>query len=125
MSLPFPSVDADGILAVAIFWLFVVAWAIVLGLLLLVQLPRGIREGRRIVSRVLRLVNDPPLAKELAKAEADGKRLMGALERIPPLQCRAQGALETIRTTPVVPPSIGVTVRRVRDEIRGFREALR
>jgi hypothetical protein len=107
------------------FWFFFVAWVVVLGLLFFVQVPRGFREARRIVRRLMRLINDPPLTKELAKAEADGRRLSIALERIPSLQRRAERAIETIRTTPLVPPTIGETIRRIRAEIQAFRQALR
>jgi hypothetical protein len=114
-----------GLVGVLVFWSFVAAWVVVLGLIALVQLPRGYREGRRLVTRVLRLVNEPPLTAELAKAEADTRRLTAALERIPPLQQRAQIALTTIRTTPLIPPAVGQTFRRIRNEIQAFRQALR
>jgi hypothetical protein len=119
------ALGADGVLDAAVFWFFVVAWLVVLGLLLFVQIPRAFREGRRIVTRVMRLINDLPLTKELAKAEADGRRLSAALERIPPLQRRAEAAIVTIRTTPLVPPAVADVVRQIKAEIRAFRQALR
>jgi hypothetical protein len=119
------ALGADGVLDAAVFWFFVVAWLVVLGLLLFVQIPRAFREGRRIVTRVMRLINDLPLTKELATAEAAGRRLSAALERIPPLQRRAEAAIVTIRTTPLVPPAVADVVRQIKAEIRAFRQALR
>jgi hypothetical protein len=119
------ALGADGVLDAVVFWFFVIAWIAVLGVLLFVVVPRAFREARRIVTRVLRLVNEIPLTKELAKAEADGARITAALERVPALQRRAEVAVATIRTTPLVPPAIGDVVRRIRAEIRSFRQALR
>jgi hypothetical protein len=119
---PFP----DGGLADAlVFWFFVAAWLVVLGLLVFGVLPRAVRDGRRIVSRLMRLVDESPLPLQLSRADADLQRINAALERIPPLQRRAQLAIATIRTTPLVPPSIGRVIRQIKAEIRAFREALR
>jgi hypothetical protein len=124
VNVAFPT-TAEGLAEAVFFWFFLVAWVIVLGLILFVQLPRAFRDGRRIVTRVLRLVNDPPLTVQLAKAEADNNRLNLALERILPLQRRAEVAIATIRTTPLVPPAIGKVVRQIRAEISAFQQALR
>lgn len=119
------ALGANGILDAVVFWFFVVAWIVVLGSLLFVVLPRAFREARRIVTRLIRLATELPLTNELAKAEEDSRRITGALERIAPLQRRAEIALTTIRTTPLVPPAIAGAVRRVRAEVRAFRQALR
>ena len=124
MSLGF-NLGADGLLDAAVFWFFVIAWIVVLGVLLFVVLPRAFREARRIVTRSIRLVNELPLTAELAKAEADSGRITAALERVPPLQRRAEAAIVTIRTTPLVPPAAGDVIRRIQAEIRSFRQALR
>jgi hypothetical protein len=108
-----------------VFWFLLAAWIVVLGLLFFGVLPRAVRDGRRIVSRLMRLVSESPLPLQLSKAEADLQRINVALERIPPLQRRAQLAIATIRTTPLVPPSIGRVIRQIKAEIRAFREALR
>jgi hypothetical protein len=119
------ALGANGILDAAVFWFFVVAWIAVLGWLVFVVLPRAFREARRIVTRLIRLATELPLTDELAKAEVDSRRITRALERVAPLQRRAEIALTTIRTTPLVPPAIGDVVRRVRAEVRAFRQALR
>jgi hypothetical protein len=108
-----------------VFWFLLAAWIVVLGLLFFGVLPRAVRDGRRIVSRLMRLVSESPLPLQLSKAEADLQRINVALERIPPLQRRAQLAIATIRTTPLVPPSIVRVIRQIKAEIRAFREALR
>jgi hypothetical protein len=119
------ALGANGVADAAVFWFFVVAWVVVLGSLLFVVLPRAFREARRIVTRLIRLATALPLTDELAKAEEDSRRITGALERIAPLQRRAEVALATIRTTPLIPPAIGDMVRRVRAEVSAFRQALR
>jgi hypothetical protein len=123
MNLAFPPTD-EGLPGAVVFWFFVCAWIVVLSLIVLGQLPRAFRDGRRIVTRLLALVNDPPLNAQLAKAESDSRRLNAALERIAPLQRRAQIAISTIRSTPLVPPAIGEMVLRIRAEIRAFRKEL-
>jgi hypothetical protein len=124
VSLAFPA-DIPGLADALVFWFLVGAWVIVLGSILFVQLPRAFREARRIVTRLSRLINDPPLTKELAQAEVDVLRLGSAQEALAPLQRRAERANSTIRTTPLIPPAIGETLRRIRAEYRAFRRALR
>jgi hypothetical protein len=119
------SADNQGLADTVILWFFAGAWVIVLGSIVFVQFPRAFREGRRIYTRVMRLINDPPLTKELAEAEADARRLNAALERIAPLRRRAESAIATIRNTPLIPASVGEMVRRIRSEYRAFRRALR
>jgi hypothetical protein len=122
--LAFPA-GADGWADALVFWFFICAWIVVLSLLFFLQLPRAFRDARRIISRVMKLINNPPLEAELAKAEADSRRLNAALDRVPALQGRAQAAIATIRTTPLIPPAIGQVVRRIRAEYRAFRRELR
>jgi hypothetical protein len=108
-----------------IFWGFVAAWVVLLGMLLLVVLPRVVREGLRIFKRVMALVDDQTLAQALLRAEGDAGRITAALERIPALQTRALAAVDTIRTTPIVPPVLAGLIQRVKFEIRAFRHELR
>ncbi len=123
MNFAYPVTD-EGLPGVVVFWFFVCAWIVVLSLIVLVQLPRAFREARRIFTRLMALVKNPPLTAQLAKAEADSRRLTAALERVAPLQRRAQIAIATIRSTPLVPPAIGELVLRIRAEIRAFRKEL-
>jgi hypothetical protein len=84
-----------------------------------------VREGTRIVKRVLAIVNDSTLSDEIANAQGDLVRMQAALDRLPGLVRRAQAAVALIRATPLVPRSIGDAVGRLRREIRAFRAALR
>jgi hypothetical protein len=118
-------VNADAFSAdTLVFWTFVAAWVIVAGLLLFVTLPRIVREGSRIVRRVIALSQDSELPLKLAKAEADAVRINRAVERLPALLERAQTAVVVIRTTPFVPPALGTVMVRIAAEVRAFRAAL-
>jgi hypothetical protein len=102
-----------------VFWFFLVAWIVVLGLIFLVALPRVVRQGIRIVRRIIGLVNDSPLPAKFAQADADLARINRALDRLPALQERCEAALTSLRTTPLVPQQLaaafGQLVRDVRD----------
>jgi hypothetical protein len=108
-----------------VFWLFVGAWLVVLGLIGFVQLPRLLHDGRRLVRRVQALVNESPLPLQIAKAEADINRMRRAAERVPELQRRALAAVTLIRTTPLVPRAIGEVAGRIRAELRALGRAAR
>lgn len=108
-----------------IFWLFVAAWAIVIGLISCIAIPRAVREAIRIVRRLIELVERSPLPLQLAKAEADMGRIDAAVSRLPELEARANRALLRLRENPLVPPSVIVAVRRIELEIAAFRRASR
>jgi hypothetical protein len=108
-----------------VFWIFAFAWAIVVGLLMFVQLPRIVGNASRIIKRVIALVADSSLPAQVAKAGDDLERLSRALERVAPLRKRALDAVQTIRATPLVPSAIGEIVGRIKAEIRAFRRTFR
>jgi hypothetical protein len=96
-----------------LFWLFVAAWVVLLGLVAFMALPRIAREGMRIVKRVLALVNQSSLRVEIARVQGDIARIRAARERLPGLERRAQAALVILRTVSV----------RLQREIRAFQSA--
>jgi hypothetical protein len=108
-----------------IFWLFVVAWAIVGGLFALVQLPRIAREVRGLVGRLVKLSAASPLLLKISKAEADVGRIEKAVAQLAVLAGRAQAAIAVMRAAPLVPPDIARFVRLVRREVAALRAALR
>ena len=76
--------------------------------LLVVELRRAIREGKRIANR-LAAYGQLPIFSLIAASEHDAERLSSAFEQVPVLLERAQIALETIRH----PRSARVSRRRV------------
>ena len=107
-----------------IFWLFVVAWAVVLGALGM-QIPRAVGEVLQIVRHIRGLIESSPLPLQLAKAESDLRRIEAAAARLPMLQARAQAAMSVIRETPLVPPGISAFIERLRSETAAFRREAR
>jgi hypothetical protein len=108
-----------------VLWFFVGAWLVVAGIFVFGPLPRAIGHVRRIIRRLLELVDRSPLPLQLAKAEADAQRIHAALARLPALQRRAVAASTVIRTTPLVPPALAHLRRRIETEIRAFVQAAR
>ncbi len=113
--------NADGSVDALVFWVFAVAWVVLLGLILFGALPRAAREGLRVAKRVSALVNESPLPKQIATAQADLGRIESALDALPGLGRRARAAAHCIRSTPLVPPAVLAVAERVRRELRAFR----
>jgi hypothetical protein len=104
-----------------IFWLFVLAWIVVLVLIVFRGLVPAGRQGLRIVRRILALGSESPLPLALAKAEGDADRMNRALDALPRLAQRAVIAVESIRSTTIVPPALGELTARLRREAQAFR----
>jgi hypothetical protein len=117
--------SGDDLANAVVFWFFVAAWAIVAGSLVFVVLPACVREGSRIVKRVIGLVSGSPLPRKFRTAQDDLDRILRAVNRLPALQRRAEEALEIVRTTPVVPPMLAPIIARTRAEIAALSRALR
>jgi hypothetical protein len=108
-----------------VFWIFVGAWTILALIFIFGVLPRLVGEGGRIVRRILTLIGGSPLTAQLARAELDVNRITSSLERVPALVQRAIAAVAIIRSTPLVPPAIASTIRRIQVEIAAFKRAYR
>ncbi len=104
----------------AVFWSFVVAWAIVLGGLLFVAVPSIAREVQRIVRHIVRLIEDSPIPPRLAEAEAGIDRIGIAVDEFPRLLGRAIDAWTLLRSLPAVPPDLSAAVERARAEVGAF-----
>ena len=108
-----------------IFWLFVVAWAIVLGALVFVALPRIVGEVLAIIRRLSRMLAQSPLPPLIAQAERDVARLEAVAAAAPALVLRADNALIRMRTTRLIPVSLLIVLGRLSTEITAFRDASR
>lgn len=76
-------------------WIGAIVAALVFLDLLVVELRRMLREGKRIVSR-LAAYADLPLFAQLAASDRDVERIVRALDALPPLFARAQAALAVL-----------------------------
>jgi hypothetical protein len=108
-----------------VFWTFVAAWVVVVALIVFAGLIPAARQAIRIVKRVMALVADSPLPPAVERAGNDARRLNAALDELPDLQTRAKAAVETIQTTPIIPPALSALAARIEREIRAFRLELR
>lgn len=77
-------------------WIGVIVAVLVFLDLLFVELRRIVREGRRLVRRLLAYA-DSPMFELLASSEYDTERLVRAIEALPPLIERGQAALAALR----------------------------
>jgi hypothetical protein len=107
-----------------VWWFFAAAWLIVVGLIVFVALPRILRAAMTLVRHILVIGEAGSLQSQISMAEKNSLRINRALDRLPALAVRAQSALTTIRTTPVVPPRLARLAGAVRDEYRAFRRSL-
>ncbi|GAC1540951.1 MAG: hypothetical protein NVS2B17_17800 [Candidatus Velthaea sp.] len=89
-----------------------------------VQIPRSIREARRIVGRV-KAYGDLPILRAADRGERDIARLSAAFEQLPALEARVVTALSAIRSVQLVPPVIRQAFGRVAGQILAFRRASR
>jgi hypothetical protein len=76
-------------------WIGAIVAALVFLDLLLVELRRILREGKRIATR-LSAYADLPIFQQLAQSERDVERIVNALDALPPLAARAQAALAVL-----------------------------
>ncbi|GAC1412884.1 MAG: hypothetical protein NVSMB64_23090 [Candidatus Velthaea sp.] len=104
-----------------VFWIGI---AIVTVEILFVQIPRSIREVRRIMRR-MKAYGDLPVIHAGEAAAREAVRLAAALDQLPALERRASAAIAALRATPLVPPVFRETMRRVQAEIAAFQVAVR
>jgi hypothetical protein len=107
----------------ALVWWATLAGAVVILVLIVGQLLRALAEVKRIARRVDGMA-DLPVVHALDRAEANGRRIEGALAQIAPLQSRAQAALAVIRRGPI-PPELPAAIARLRAEVAAFRTFVR
>ncbi len=94
-----------------VFWLFVLAWVVVVALLVVrAVLPAGreVRRMRRTIATLTKI--DLPVAE----AAADLRRLQQAVAQFPALRVRARAALGRLRRRPLIPGNAAVALRLVR-----------